>query len=310
MKKLLLVGLSFCIGLSLLAFIRTTDLDGVLALVSRVGFNAAWLILITGMAHCFGAMSWRYCLGGHRKRISTFRLFLIRHVGETVALFNPASIVGGDAVKVLLLKNYDIDRRSVITSVVVSRLVLVASQLALFVFTLMVLAMQNAGFSAWPVHSKATGLYLLFHGKVKGLRLKMATIFKEIHPFFRHYQGALGWSALFALLHWFFGAMEFFFILKFLNMEVSIVQALLIDLGVVFFKAAGAFIPGQLGVEEYGNKIMLMAIGIPDTDIWLSASILRRGRQLVWIALGALAWFLLYRRHRLSPEGLHHSPNE
>lgn len=86
--------------------------------------------------------------------------------------------------------------------------------------------------------------------------------------------------------------------LKFLGLKVSIVQALVVDLGVVFFKAAGAFIPGQLGIEEYGNKIMLMSIGIPGAEAWVTASILRRGRQLVWIAFGIVVYFLIFNKRK------------
>lgn len=35
-------------------------------------------------------------------------------------------------------------------------------------------------------------------------------------------------------------------------------------------------------------------IGIPNSEIWISVSILRRARQLVWIAFGIIAYFLIY----------------
>ncbi len=78
---------------------------------------------------------------------------------------------------------------------------------------------------------------------------------------------------------------------------VVITVCIVIYLGVVFFKAAGAFIPGQIGAEEYGNKMMLLAIGIPDAEIWIS--ILRRARQLVWIAFGIVVYFLLAKQRNI-----------
>jgi len=285
---------------SLIAFVRATDLDSVLASVSRVGYNFVWLLLLTGGAYYSAAISWRYCLGHSCKKLSAFRLFLIRHIGETVGLFNPTSVVGGDAVKVVLLGNYGIDRKRVIASVVLSRLILIASQLALFLLTVLGIVLQGSAFKEAPLQAQAMGLYSFVYSKTNGVRVKIADILKELYPFFRNHKKALAWSAVFALLHWLLGAFEFFFILKFLGVEVTVLQALLIDLGVVFFKAAGAFIPGQIGVEEFGNKLMLASIGVPDPEIWISASILRRARQLVWVALGAFAWLFLYRQHHLS----------
>ena len=112
----------------------------------------------------------------------------------------------------------------------------------------------------------------------------------------RNHKKVLFLSGVFALLHWVFGGLEFYLILKFLGLKVSVLQALLVDLGVVLFKAAGAFVPGQLGVEEYGNKIMLAFIGIPAEEIWVTASVLRRARQLFWIVFAVIVYFLVFKR--------------
>lgn len=70
-------------------------------------------------------------------------------------------------------------------------------------------------------------------------------------------------------------------------------------MGVILFKSAGAFVPAQIGVEEYGNKIMLAAIGLPETEIWVSASILRRARQLFWIFLGLTIYFVVIKKSNI-----------
>lgn len=71
-------------------------------------------------------------------------------------------------------------------------------------------------------------------------------------------------------------------------------------MGIVLFKTAGVFIPGQIGIEEIGNKIMLGLIGIPDTDIWVTVSILRRSRQLFWIAFGLAAYLIIYKKEKVT----------
>lgn len=303
MKKWILIVITSCIVISLIAFIQATDIEKVILSIQKVGYQFIWLLLFTGIAYFFGTLSWKYCLGDKSQSVSTMRLFLIRHIGETVTLFNPASIIGGDSVKAIMLGNYGIEKKRVMASVILSRLILIASQLSLFILTVFVLLIQYSGFSYTSHSQKTQGLYSFILFKTRFIRLKTARFLNEIPLLFRQNRKALIWSVSFALLHWFFGALEFYFILKFLGMEVSILQALLIDLGVVFFKAAGAFVPGQIGIEEYGNKFMLLAIGIPNTEIWMSASILRRARQLVWVAFGIAVYFLLFNaRNQLQRE--------
>jgi hypothetical protein len=89
-----------------------------------------------------------------------------------------------------------------------------------------------------------------------------------------------------------------------LDINVNIIQAILVDMGVVFFKAAGAFVPGQIGFEEYGNKVMLAAIGVVGAEIWITASILRRTRQLFWIFFGLLVYLFMFKKWGATPRAI------
>ncbi|TCK85801.1 lysylphosphatidylglycerol synthase transmembrane domain-containing protein [Albibacterium bauzanense] len=297
MKRWIVILITICIAASLIVFIQKTNLEEVINSLHTVGYKFIWLLIITGTAYIFGTISWRYCLEKKFRSISILRLFLIRHIGETVSLFNPTSIVAGDTVKAMLLGAHGIEKRKVITSVLLSRIILIISQLGLFLIAVIIIFLKAIAFSKIDSQERTAGLYPFILVKYKALRVKIVNLFSEILPMFKNNRRMLFMSILFALLHWLFGSLEFYFILKFLGVDVSILHALIIDLGVVFFKAAGAFIPGQIGVEEYGNKIMLMLVGIPDHEIWISASVLRRARQLVWAAFGISAYFLFFNRH-------------
>jgi hypothetical protein len=296
MKKWVGIVIVICIIISLIAFLGATDIKIVIDSVQGVGYKFIWLLVFTGIAYYFGTLSWKFCLGDQKTSISTGKLYLIRHVGETVSLFNPASIVVGDALKIFMLEDYGIEKKRVVASVVLSRLILIAGHLLIFLVTVLVLLIQNSSFRQADVYNKAAGAFPLILNKLNILRLKIASYLKELSSFYRPNKKALGWSVFFALLHWLVGALEFYYILRFLDIEVSIFHALFIDLGVVFFKAAGTLIPAHIGIEEYGNKIMLMAIGVPDAEIWISASILRRARQLVWLIFGIIIYFLLVKQ--------------
>ncbi len=67
------------------------------------------------------------------------------------------------------------------------------------------------------------------------------------------------------------------------------------EAGVISAKNLFAFIPGQLGIEEYTNHLMLQTIGLKTAGLWLIVSIIRRIRQLFWIGIGGLA-FLYFKK--------------
>lgn len=301
MKKWLILIITICILVSLYFFIQATDMNRVMESVTRVGYRFFVLVLVTGLAYLFGTISWQFCLGDKRKSVSLGRLYLIRHVGETFTLFNPASVVGGDSLKAVMLSKYGVDSKRAAASVLLSRLMMMASQLTLFISAFVTLMIQMP-IKIFDSNQQLSGILPLLTAKSKSLRKNIANFLREIPPLVRENKKFMLLSALFALLHWILGAMEFYFILKFLNIDITIVQALVIDLGVVFFKTAGAFIPGQIGFEEYGNKIMLSIVGINSDEVWITASILRRARQLVWIGLGAIFYFLFFGKKGMQAE--------
>jgi len=299
MKKSLTILLTVCILVSLFFFLEATDLKVVISLIQKTGYKFFLLLLITFIAYLFGTISWQFSLGEYFRSVSTGRLFLIRHVGETAGMLNPASIIGGDALKAIMLSKYNIPERKIVWSMLFSRGIMIISQMLLLGLTVLLVMFPILSSSPDKLYNgKQSGLHPLLLVSWKAIRIKFAGVIEELPLMLRENRRMLMYACFFALLHWVFGGLEFYFILKFLGLKVSIVQALLVDLGVVLFKAAGAFIPGQLGIEEYGNKIMLLAIGLPAEEVWVTASILRRARQLFWIAFGVAVYFILLRKQQ------------
>jgi hypothetical protein len=298
-KKSLLIVIALCIVASLMIFIQETDLKKALELISMIGYRFYLLLFITFIAYLLGTLSWQYTLGLDVKKVSLTRLFLIRHVGETVAWFNPTSILGGDALKGVLLAKYDIDKKTVLLSVLLSRIIMILTQLLLLCITTIYLAFKHPESQFGRFSTLKFGSLPFAWISRTDLTQKLRVLSTEVKLMITSHSKLMIMACGFALLHWLAGSLEFYFILKFLGIKVSLLHALVVDLGVIIFKAAGAFIPGQLGIEEYGNKIMLLAIGIPGTEIWISASILRRARQIVWAGFGILVYFLMF--HRAKP---------
>lgn len=289
------------IVVSLFFFVRATDFSKTMENVRAIGLGFPLLLLITSTAYAFGTLGWKFCLVNGKNKVSFWHLFMIRHVCETVGLFNPTSIVGGDLLKVRLLKNYGIPKPQVVDSVLFSRILMIISQLMLLCTALLWLMFSSAEEIHWS--SAYIFSFLLALTTVLALawfllrRLAgkyILPIYASLRHFYADHRKAFALSFVFFTLHWVTGSLEFYAIMRLLGFNLSVVKGLLLDTGVVVIKSLGAFIPGQLGIEEIGNKLMLGAIGIIASSVWLSVSIIRRARQFIWLLAGGLFYLIIH----------------
>jgi hypothetical protein len=299
--------LSVCISLAL--FLRATDFQEVFDLLGQIGWKVAYILLSTFSAYVLGSLGWKYCLGAEAAKTSTFRLFVYRQVGETLALFNPTSIVAGDWLKSRALKKQGVQEAVANHSVILARILMVLTQMALLIIALSWLLLGDELSAPWR-----TGVGIVLASLLVALSLLLYMLFKNAKVDSRwktwntllEYKNALGTymlehpkktaiAALFMSLHWIAGSLEMFFILHFLGYDVTVFHGLLMDMGVILIKSVGAFIPGQLGLEELANKTVIFLIGISSASLWISVSIIKRARQLFWSIVGGIL-YLIYRK--------------
>lgn len=316
-KIISLIAVSICLGV----FVHATDWELTAHNLRDFGFRFLYLLMTTGTAYFLATIGWKYCLGETARNINTGELFMIRHLGEMLSIINPASVIGGEAFKVYLLKEKGLQTSKVLSSILVSRILMADTQLGLFVITLVMVIFRNtdavSGLNIlksvdWSfmvlVLVLLAGLgYLIFSSiKIKRLgrrifrlldqKLNIRQVISELRLFFQKDKKAVLLCSFFFMLHWIAGGMEIYIILKFSGIDTNIPAVLFADMGIIIFKAAGAFVPGQIGVEEFANKVMLDMIGVPDYGIWITVSVLRRCRQLFWIVFGLAAYFLYFKQ--------------
>lgn len=313
-KIILLSSILICLTI----FVWNTDFHAVLMQLQQIGIRFIGFIAITALAYFFATWSWHVCFGAYQKNVSLYKLFSIRQVGETVGQFNPTSIIAGDVLKVQLLKTTKIHEDTITNTVLVSRITAVLSQLALVIFAGIWLIFSSQGqviiqairipfYVLFIILILAKGLllYWLSYAKPKNIaprnplernnwftktKKQWKDILNQIQQFYRQQQQLFWRSYALSLVHWIVGGLEFYLILRFLSIDLSIMQGIVLDMSVLMIKSLGAFIPGQLGIEEMGNKLMLQTLGISVGATWITVSILRRTRQLIWVMIG----FILY----------------
>ena len=303
-------------------FVWNSDLEVIGGYLKKMPFTFLGVVGLSFFAYLSATIAWRLCMGNDGNKTGISQLFMIRHVGEMLSVFNPTSVIAGEALKAHYLSKNGVDNKRAISSILLARILIILSALLLIILSALYLVLGVVGdnqglpiiilalviiggfgylLARFLLHSK---LYLYkaivklqkrFGNKYITDKLvgSIQEINQEAHIFYSNNRRKFFWAFLLSVLHWILGAAEFYLILKVLGLDISVINAIAIEMGVILFKTIGAIVPGQVGVEEYANKVMLQAVGIAGNEVWLVVSIMRRARQLFWVGVAGAFYFSL-----------------
>lgn len=311
MLKFLKTGFIIIVLVSLITFVSQTDLTLVGEKLMEVKSGFIWIIIVSFLAYLTGALAWQESFKGNKPGLA--RLLYIRTIGELIALFNPTNIIAGEIYKSQELKKDDFDASSVLDSILVSRAILIISQMFLTTIAIVYLTYKFTD-------SKHA---ILYSGLLLGLSVIVYLVIRFLirrNSLFKLPQNSTGWLGKYtdkfrlsyyrikeqlathpasivriffwSIIHWTMGALEICIILTLLGHPIALLEGISMDIGVVFFKSIGSIVPGQIGVEEFANKLLLDTMGLNHVGLWLSVSILRRSKQLFWILAAGLCYLL------------------
>ncbi len=315
LKWLLIIGiLGFFI-----AFLSEVDWVFVCKQLQILHWKFLIIILISGLAYFTASIAWHFSFVNTRYSPGFLKLFYFRQVGESLGIITPASILAGDSLKLWMLEKTKIPGKEALTSIIFSRIMLILSMLFLVsIFLTYYLIINNLEIGLIPsigvfllvgflfftfLLNKDLWLFKIFYFINRKWKNKYTSkilrqsyeLNSRISEFFYANPIKVGFIFLLSLLHWIIGSLEFYYILTILDLNTTLLQSLNIEIGVTTLKSLGAFIPGQIGVEEYANNVMLNAVGYKIAGLWVVVSIIRRTRQLFWIGLGGIG-FLVFKK--------------
>lgn len=105
-------------------------------------------------------------------------------------------------------------------------------------------------------------------------------------------RSALAAAALLLLGMWLAEGAETYFFLRLLGVDVSLPEVLSFEVVLALLRAAAFMVPAGLGVQDAGYVAFLTALGVPAAATVGAAFVLiKRAKELVWIALGLLVFF-------------------
>ncbi len=325
----------FFVGAGLIAwFVSQSNLTGIADQLGKINFRFFYLIVVTFTAYTMVSVAWYLSFYEKPKGTSIWDLFVIRLIGESLAQINPTNIIAGETLKAVLLRRRGVSYKTGIVSLTISRFIIMISAVSLILIGIYIffdslnlggksytvigivviisflmailIALLNSGKGIFVIFRKMfafLGNRIKLLEKLKTTAAYIGEVDRELVHFYRKKRGSFLLAFVLSFLHWVAGGVEFYIILKLLNLEVPLIACIGMEVGVMVFKAMGAFIPGQIGVEEYANKLMLELVNVSVGGIWITVSILRRARQLFWILAGFIAFFIIIRIKRELRDG-------
>ncbi len=309
-------------GLALFVWLLAdVDLEAVQENISVIGwFGAVAIVLAFSIGFFADVASWLLMFRSIVvNALWAWRLLLVQLVGEALNVVTPFGSLGGEPFKALLLKrHYDVSYREgtasllliqTVNSLAMAPFVLIGAVLisnrgvlspvlekALLISALVITAFMLMVFAA--LHMRALAILQQRLGQSRwadrlgrGLQA-MRDVEEHLFTFVRHTPGRFATSFVFAFVNWFCGAVEMFLIFWFLGHPISMADAWMVEATIVLVRAATFFVPGHLGVQDGAITLIGQAL-TGSSEIGLTVALLRRGRELVWTAIGLAigGWF-------------------
>ncbi|RMG46450.1 MAG: hypothetical protein D6723_17020 [Acidobacteria bacterium] len=309
-------------GLALFVYlIRRVGVATILHSMALVGFNFIFILLTSSFKHTARAIAWKQCIPDEASDVRLGELFLVRLAGESVRYLTFTGPLLGEPSKAALIRH----RLSLLhgfSSVIVEAMTYALVSIIITVSGLFLLlalfavpgSVQTfglivggaiAGFTFfWYLAIRRRWRVLSHVVDVLRRRLRISRLatsgdkvrqFEEqVYGFFTDRPGRLALVLLLELLSHLSGVVEIYLVLMFLGYESHPITAVIIESITKLINAAFFFVPGQVGVYEGGQALVLNLLGL-GTAAGVTLALIEKIRNLFWAAVGLLilAYYIL-----------------
>jgi uncharacterized protein (TIRG00374 family) len=308
--------------------IRSVGLSNISANIFDLKWKLLPLLTIYPFIFAFDTLGWFYSFPKSLpKHVPFLDLYVIRIIGETLNAVIPwAASLGGEPVKVeLLASKYGIRRSEGFASILIVHTTFWVS-LNLFVIGAILVTFKTLPLT--PVLWKSVLAFLLGLGLVAVLLIigLHFGVFKKVHSigesfkwwgdksgekkirflqlddqikkFYTQDPKRFALSTVFNFLGWLTGTLEVYWIMHILGQPVGLTEAWLLEALIQVLRIVTFFIPSSLGAQEGGIVLIFSQFGFTGA-LSLTFAVIRRLREIVWLAVGLFLWSLLEDKPRL-----------
>ena len=302
------------LGFLLLVFaVQSVDIKSVTILLTKMKWGLLIVLSIYILINFADAAAWKYALKpDEAKTITLGQMWRIRQIGEAFNMATPLGTMGGEPLKAELLKEvYRLNMKQTVSSLVVSRTTNLLGLISFFLIGAVFIwrapgidsTFKTTSFIGLTVFSILILLFLFFqiHGGLKIISNWFAKFplgkpirhaLKELETLSHHMANYYNENPIrclesiwYAFVGWVLGVAELYLTLYFLGENLSLTDVWIIEALIQLIKVGSFFIPLNLGALESGMVIIFASMGM-STNLGMAASVVRRIKELVWIALG------------------------
>ena len=307
-------GFYLGLGVLLLVFvISKINISEVIFQVGQVGFGLVVLIGIYSVAFAIDSIAWQLTITRVPLNfLWAYRIMKLRMVGESFNAVIPAGGMGGEPVKVSMLKSYyDINLREGTASLVLAKTINVIALVVFLIggFALMVkgqtlskdyefvagvglLAIVIGVFLFFVIQrlsiTSLTGEWIsryLIGRRVKHILHYINDMDDRLVRFYTENKGRFALTLLLSLANWMLGVVEIYCTLMFLDRPITWAEAWIVESVAQMFRTGAFFIPAAIGVQEGAFLLILSAI-TGSAPLGVAVAVIRRIREVIWIIWG------------------------
>lgn len=316
MKKFMKYGriLFLLVGAALLVtLIQKIGWQNILANIAQIGWRFLPILCISGAGYVLYTMAWMQFLGRIGDGIGFTELFRIKIAGEAVNTLTPVNFIGGDPMRIYMLKksfkvaqgaaSVVVDRTLQILAVLITVVIGVVAAFIRFedrlsdniAYGVPIALVVSLGFMGFLLIHQRRGLFsmLLNACRWTGIKREFSekTIrrFEELDSHIMDFYNESHAGFLTALACHvggrLLGVLEIYAIGRVVSDDFSLFASLMLAALAPMVSVVFAFIPGAFGVMEgaFSGLLYLMHI---DPSIGITIQIAKRLRATFWISLG------------------------
>jgi uncharacterized protein (TIRG00374 family) len=287
--------------LALGLLVRHVGPDALAVALTRIAWwQFALACLIHGVTMVLDTLGWRVTFGARPPPFH--RLLAARCAGQALNVATALGGLGGEAIKAWMLRR-DAPYEQSVPSLILAKTAEVTGQTLLLVTGILVAHATGVGwtligpmYTLLAVEVVAVGGFVLVQmtggvGRISrilrwlGVGRGVRRVDAVVRQFYRAHWRSFLLSVASHFASWFVGTMEGLLILRSLHVPASVATATVVEALGTGVRFATFFVPASLGTLEGAIAAAFAALGWAASD-GVAFSLVRRGRQVVWVGLG------------------------
>ncbi len=313
------------LGLILFYYVvSSVGLDQITASLRLMGFGFVIVMAISAVRHWLRSVAWLHCIEQDHRKIKILDLFNVRLAGDAVRLLSFTGPFLGETSKAVLIRKR-LPMVHGMSSIIIENLAYTVSVIVVVISGLALLLANYSTKTSVKIMSAslAVGMILSIIAVQVVLvkRIKAFTRlgnwlarktdiqwFKDrthsightedkVHDFYAKKSGAFYIVFLLEIAANLVNVVEVYLILYFIGTAVTpltsyIIEAMMKVVNILFF-----FVPGQVGVMEGGNAILLRMLGL-GASAGVTLALIEKVRSIFWAAYGLFIWMYAFQKGR------------